>query len=502
MKSNQKRIFGLLASIVVVFLIAYVSVTQYYNKDRVKAEVEGLLEEMLPESDVAIEDIDINYGPSLVVKGKSMTSHYFEVDSFTLRLPIISLIAGGGNVEVLLRNSTLRLNSKDSKKKSSSKEVTVPSFLANSSGSFRFENLTIIYKDDSSKKDQEKKFLIDRFILKNIGLRSNAAFEIKSKVAWENKRTTFDTNLYIIGSFNVAQYIQKKKLPFNANFKLNDIAINGNKGVLTTVNGRLGFSLDSEGVMVGGAEAFHQNSNIQLEGKFGNNTLDLKKISFHLEGNELAPLSKAILEVNQPKKALVDGVGKLLWSESRFEPDMNLTFSSLMMPYGTGMSPLSGEFKGNHREFSLYAYGPMGEGKINLETKAEFNKTTEESFHKLVSSLNINLIFDDATIETASLFKDFPLKKLTRDEEGNYVLLPPVTINIEAKNSLLKGIPVEGFIKIEAREDKIKASGKGNLWNFSENIKVKSSGLYRKNKKLETSTIKSLFFKDKLWKEK
>jgi len=215
------------------------------------------LETAIPNSKVQTKALDfsIGFNSSVDIKGVDITYKgrksypLVSIDNLKLRIPFWSLLFGGGKIDVVLdaprvnyiefrkgSNWERALAKKSSKpkkaavaprkkKKSTTKkesdDALIPAFFAGSEINISILNLNLEYvlRDKTNGKVE-----VEKFLLKDVGVKSITAFELKSKIdVLKNTPNHTKLDLLIIGEANLYDWIEKKSITFNSKINLKDI---------------------------------------------------------------------------------------------------------------------------------------------------------------------------------------------------------------------------------------------------------------------------------------
>lgn len=436
------------------------------------------LKSTFPNSQIEIEKLDVNYGTSIKLSGSNLKMKGFEAARFKARASLLSFITGAGYIEVLLQDSVLDISGRF--KSVSKREIQIPSYVVNSSGSARFEGLKVVYSH------HKPAYEVDRLIVKNLGLRSVAAFEIKTKASLIKG---LSSDNYVFGTIDLNHYLEKKILPIKAEVKVNSINWRGNKNALSTVTASTDIQLNESGYLKGNIQLKHQGSTAKLQGDFKEGKLNISKFEAEIMGEDFNPLFIKGNLPRQPKLSKLNLSGSLFWSENNFKPVVKGLLSTWNIKLFDETVGVSGEVAFENKGFKTDLKTGSGGGKqeIICQSRLDFD---EEALHKAISDFNCDLKLVEGEIE------NFQLKKLLlslKDEEGHFIRLPKGKVNLVSEDALFRRHPVSG--KLSLNVSNVDLALKGELKSdqelvvkIDERIKVYEDELKRKGSLIVSGT--------------
>ena len=244
------------------------------------------IEKVFPNMKASIGEFNVEFGQSLELKtnnlkiGLKKEATLFEVKELVVKVPLFSILLGGGNVEVDIQNPRFYMNKENWAKGIANRktkelidvekpeELLLPAFLANSTVAVRFNHLDILH--------DEKVTTINKFVIKNLGLNANAAYELKSD--------------FIVGSIGVEEYIENQKIPFKTSYRLDGVKVKGQDEVFPRINGNIDGVLEKEGSIKIKNSLRLDRSNLKHEVRIDNKKVEIAGIQGSLALNELNPL--------------------------------------------------------------------------------------------------------------------------------------------------------------------------------------------------------------------
>lgn len=230
MKPN--KVFLIILSVFITFGVLlggiYFYVSKVLTPENVRDLITQNLKETFPKAKVEVGEVDFKFGTSIdfIIKKINIetTEPMASVSDAKLRIPVWSILKGGGVVEVEINgpqffwskvkksesNWAQAMNASNPSKSTTSVPVILPAFLATS-------RLNIKMKDSKFKyylSDSEKgAFLISKFLIKELGLENPAAFEIDTAIVMQKDSLgELTANMLIIGEADLHRFISEGKL--------------------------------------------------------------------------------------------------------------------------------------------------------------------------------------------------------------------------------------------------------------------------------------------------
>lgn len=471
---NKKRKELVLLGVILLLLLggAFIGFTQYYNQEKIKQVFLDSLKSTFPASNIDLGELKVNYGTSIKVSGKSFSTENFKVEEFQAKASLLSFITGAGYVEVLLKDSTFDLTQgKDPKM---ANEIQVPAFVVNSSGSVRFEGLEVIHHKEKAP------IKIERLILKNLGLRSVAAFEVKSNSSYIEG---LQSENYVFGSLDLKQYLEKKVLPINAELKINNPVWKGQKGLLPTVNGNLDIEVTESGDVKGKVKLKQQSSNVELSGTLSNGELKVESFKATLQGEDFNPLFISKSLPRQVKSSLIEASGSLLWNDKSFQPKLKLSLSQWNTRLGRFEGSVNGDVSYEDKKLAFDTFLNEANQVRALSCKTDLNLEKKE-FQKAFSNYDCLLNLEKGEIQKID-FKE--MMHALKNKKGELIRLPSGRLKIKALETIFRNHSLEGEVNVKTSEAKIELKGQIKSENnlkisLDEEISVFEDELRRKGK--------------------
>ncbi len=240
--------------------LAYYASTLITPEEIRRVAVEQL-QMAFPKSKIEIGKLNLRFGFSTRLEIETFSIKPLEgektlvsVENFFVRIPLWSIITGGGTIEVSLTSPMVHyedltgLSNWDkardvipSKKKAAPKasesasnentnqelkteDLIIPAFIANSVVDLKVKDLKLSY----ALKDSAGDFVISRLIFKNVSLKAASGFEIDSKFNLDlasGEKVSFST--LVIGEFRLEQLLQKEDFTIASMIKIENLSAPG-----------------------------------------------------------------------------------------------------------------------------------------------------------------------------------------------------------------------------------------------------------------------------------
>ena len=226
-------------------MVLLVGCVFYYASHRINGEelrkfMISSLEDVFPYARVDMGEVDLKFGSSLnlVAHGLSLTlveekpaypSELFKIERVGIEIPLGVLLGLEQSITVNLDGALvnfLRSGGKNNWQKAyqggakgsppsgpAGKTAMAPAFLTNGKINIKFTDTRLNYNLDEKQKGE---VLINYFRVNNLGIESNAAYELKSDLFLKFSRQAVDMELSLIGQFSPSEFIRQGVLKTTA----------------------------------------------------------------------------------------------------------------------------------------------------------------------------------------------------------------------------------------------------------------------------------------------
>ncbi len=256
MQSSKK--IKIVISIVLLFsaligAVIYMA-SKKLNPEELSALVVTEVEKVIPNSKVSTSGVDLSLGLlatslnlrefDIKLKGK-VSSPLFKVKKLSLKIPIWSIFFGGGKVTLSIddpvinyeeypklsnwelafkqekKKATKSQKKSDEKQKSGDEQIVIPGFLASSLIDVEVRRMMVNYSlRDKSSGDLS----VEKFLLKDVGVASTTAFELKSHIAvLKNTDNQMELDLLLIGESKLMDWINKGEINLKSSLAVRNI---------------------------------------------------------------------------------------------------------------------------------------------------------------------------------------------------------------------------------------------------------------------------------------
>ena len=463
---------------VFVFILLFLGSLFYYAYQKVNGEelrkfMISSLEEAFPHAKVNVGEVKLKFRSSLnlSVEGLSLTldgtgnsqSKLFDIQEMGVEIPLLSVLGFEQNITINLGSSYINFAQskgvsnwseavQQTQESAPSRTAMAPTFLANGKFNLKFTDTHLSYDLENIQKGE---VLVEYFRVNNLGMNSDAAYELKSDISLKFSKQIVNMGLSLIGEFSPSEFIRQGILKTTSiltihkmYFPLQDISVPGFK---TDIK----FDLSNTGDITAKLATVLNNKN-----RFSA-LLKTRDEEFSVEDIDLVVYLDELLNVLKmdiPSLRVGDGrielKGDILLGE-RFRP--NITF--LLGPqvkYSYNNELFSGEVKGKYQGRSL-VLGVSAKGLkgslygdffIDIDVgRQPMVLSRLEPFKLLVMANDLVLPVD---FIQNMLYADAEPEK----SEKKMFLLPKGTVDFNLKNISLGGNPLSltGGITIDSRD--------------------------------------------------
>ena len=545
-KKSTMKIALVLALLFVILAGGLVFVaSKKLNPQELRKLLIAQVETSLPNSKVEASEVDLSLGifsSSLKLSKfqidlkNSKQSPIFKVNNLSVRVPIWAIVFGGAKIVIDIEGPELNYietkkssnilalmkeDSKNSSHKSSStvknkvdksekakkdqsldaKNLILPGFVASSNIDIKITNMKIAYK---LKDSTTGKLLIERTLLKDLGLSTTTAFEIKSSIdLFENSEKSINLKLLVIGETKLQDFFNRDQVSLKSSIMLRDVKT-------SLLNRDIGsISIDSDLVITKSVE-ISGNIKVLLEQRdfvsFAINknkkNLALKNIKSRLPLLELSELvlKPGALPVRFDKNhfLVVEGDVNIL---PEIHPSITLSLKKPLVidgGFAEVSSVLNGKYEGS--SFSLVLDNNFWSGKAIVDISGEadlndFNISKMAPVNTQVQVRDIVIpqeIFKIAKVEKDSkaIGKPKPSSgKAVRASEKKREKLPKLPLAFDYstvfENININGANLKGKLQASGRNDLIRISSKDLMidkggMNFSMETRILDYALKNK----------------------
>jgi len=489
-----------LASTFTILLVSvYIYISTQLDAEEIRITTIKKIEENFPHLRVNLGELSLEFGQSIILKTDNLElktesdESLFKVKKANFKIPVFSILLGGGNIEVDITSPVLfyeysdkvslwekALKDNTAKKLIEIKEVEeyiLPAFLANSTLAIRLHDSEIVYK----KNDLIKRSIINKLVVKNLGVNSNAAYEIKSNLSYpmsESKTLNFHT--FIVGSINFMDYLESKTLPIKSSYKLENIGIEGHGDSIPMITGNIEILLNEKGEM-------NLKNSLRLEKTTLKHDLVLNASEFkvnELSGkvilSEFSPILMALDTPLKIREGEVDFKGTIQGDEKGYigKVDINVNEMKGSLP-GTEFTAL-GNLSLSNQEMALTSTVKLYEGTLNAESQMNYNINDKGSLENKIKDLKSKIKVEGVKLKSEDL-KGF----FSYHNDGIFLLpffliLPNSTSSIELENSTLDQKKLTADISTQVNGSRLKVDKFKINYDQGE-MKGKISGLHYKD---------------------
>lgn len=522
----------------IVFIISTIGGTLFFisqkiNPELIKAETIKIIESSLPGSSVSIGEVTYSLGTDVNLNIKNFDLSHNKKSLFILKqinvdIPLLSILAGGGVIDVEGLNPELTFNqnngqnnweailpkstpkSVDAEKKQEKHSIQVPGFIENSKLNFKLKDFLLNASVDGNKTN----IVLSKFSIKNLNFTKTTVLEVVSSVEYQlNKEQQLSTSVKLVGEIELKKIIEDQKLVSTFVISSKDsIFLNTDKnislpnfeakikteGKLSQLNSKIELTL---------GEILRFSSDVILN----KSDVSVDKLDGSLNLSSLTDFAKDKANVSLPvkvssEKGKIFFGGSLLYKGQRLIPNIKVeTKDNLLVTYDDIdlNIKLNGSLINENLQIENILGVYQGEVKNSISTKIDINALPKSLKSMSLIQMNTdisNLILKEETLQ-GLLYSKISPKETNNDQrinEKNKVILPKVNIDVRGKNNKIgstnfaisSSTKVKGNIidleKLEIRLDKGKVLGKAkttieDTHNIKTNLSMNLNDIHLKS---------------------
>jgi len=496
------------------------------NLAEIKRKIIETSELILPGSSLKIGNIEYSIGSALNLKlatfeltSKKSNEILLFIEEVRVRVPILSIIASGGNIDVFAKNSNLKMirNQKvtnwmeilpELKEGAEKNKISfdIPSFIHRSKINLRFSHTKLLIKNES---EDDLNINIPKFIVKNLNLIKPSAFEFESKLVIPiGVENSLNTNMQLVGEFSLKDILENHAFIIDSTYKLEDTVLSKNALEMPLIKGKIKLNAKNETLLA---------SLSSTVGNFidTNATISLNNLMTEITDIKmLINLSETINYFNKDKLKKVLNVGKeslILAGDIRVEKKSNKMVPNIEFKLSDSIdlniSPfpninIGGKGTLNDQKLTILSESTFLNGKTNIQLNGEFDLN---HFPLKITDLNLFNIevksqdheFTKNDIQKI-IYHKYQFRHDEMDEEKDF-LFPKINMHLTANNILVNNSKFKMTTNIVSEKNKIKVNNailegiSGKMVLNSEFIAKSNEDMKIKNKLELQNTDMSLF---------
>lgn len=486
MTKSMKAIVSVIVGVIFLTVLGvYIYVSTKLDTNELRVTTIHKIEKYFPNLKAEIGDLNLEFGQSIELNSNLLKisnkdeEELLEIRNISLKVPLFSILLGGGNIEVDIYDPKIYVEKdkshsswteglKGNKAKDlfhfeSPEEVVIPAFLVNSTLALRFHNSEILVKDLEN--NSERKTLVSKFVIKNVGVNSNAAFELKSDFYFKlRNKDSLQFHSFLVGSINLSEYLRSQKLPIKSTYKLEKIAIKEGGELVPMLRGSIDATVDNTGALTLSNSLRGERSTIKHKFSMNKNGIkfgDIKATIFLSELNPILaylnfPLDVKLGELNISGDFSADKLGYYpMLTASINNVEGKLTDSDYSSNIELKLDKESAEVKG---QANLY------DGSVTWESHLIYQLNENTALDRRIKSLDTTIKMADLKLSSDSLRRIILRNERFKDPDSTNILLPLFfvlpnsRVNAELVNSKFdnKSMSFEAKIKTNKGMSQIK----------------------------------------------
>lgn len=510
MEISKKNIFlgTFIAVVVSILLGGYLYFDSYLEDEKIKRIISNKIEEVFPGGKVSFSLDRVSLRSSIYTKISNLElklkrepqgPSLLEISSLTAKIPLWSILLGGGNVEISIKEPKINFLKKNKvsnwslasdknsiksdvlvnkNKDEEKKNISLPAFIINSTLALRIQNLEINHSDHSGPNPvANNKVLIEKLVLKNLGITSNAAFEVETSISKDFFQKKLSFRLVAVGSVGVEEFLRKSELKLKSNIRFMDVFVEGGSGYPTIVS-NLDANLNREGTLQGKVQFISEQSSLKFNFVKKAESLNLDNINGEFDYASIINFLdlKKEKRLRSLQKASVTG-SFLIDSNGDLTPKLQAKLISLSSNFGG--SNLIGDFdiSVSEKDFNLSGSGKVFDGEFNLTSKGKLKVNEDLPLDKKLSAVLSDVKLKNIVIPQGKF--DSLRMAFKRDEDN--ILYPEAQLSFDLDNANIMQEMING----------------GGILKFKGNrVSLRSTTLLTKEGKLTVDAELIIFKRD------
>lgn len=527
MKSKLKIILISVFSLsVVLFGGAIYYVSQKVNSEEIRELTIKQIQNTFPAAKVELGKFDLSLGTRIKLTADNLNISYptkrksynmLSVKDLTVKVPIWSILTGGGSIDVNLdspkvgyyelKNGTnWSLSTKGGKKKTApvkpstktkkeeskaksveANQLVIPAFIANSNVNLRLKNILLDYAMKPKTKGTVE---INKFIVTNLGLKSKAAFELDSKIILGQKKASdVSFRSLIIGEFSLSEFLKNNKIDSNIVLKISDVFLKDSNLKLPLLKNNIEFSMNG-GNISGNVKTNFEKSTLGFDYSVGGSKVLVSNLKSDIKLQDLLNIANDPTLPVSAKSASLNLGGGVSIKNSVITPNLSIDMKNPLTVNHQGLNAdviMSGSVKGS--KTNLKVSTSVLEGVIDLLVATNFNLNSKKPVQSRlkntvvsvdISSVNItkqmlqDIIYapkkEDSNTSNEEASKTASSSKAKEPQKkGTAFVLPNAKINLNWNKVKVGTEETKGLVKVNVNNNVIKTNkytinfGKGTI---------------------------------------
>ena len=426
-----KIILGAMASVTLITFIAlFFVVKSKVNSEEIRKVAIEEIQKVFPNAKVQLGKLELGIGTSV-----SLTADQFAISQFfnkkehdllkvkdlKVRIPILSILTGGGAIDVIMDSPHINyLEMKDNniwavamkEKKGKKKKgktsprpvenkkgaespgaevLVVPAFIANSTVNLKLTDILVKYRLASSQRGEVR---ISKFLVKQLGLESPAAYEIASKMDLnldKTEKASFET--LIIGGFNLKNFLEKGQVSSKVHIKLSDFNFTKMPFIVPDITSDINLDIFKTGAVNGKVKTEFKDSSLNLDFTLSGSRIEIKNIKTALLFSDIVGILNDKTMPVSGNKTKIFLSGGLKINDGKLFPALNFDVNpgiSIKANDQVMIATAKGNYSGKNISLSsnIKAFG----GDIVAKLKTVFDLNSKQTaLHKRIPSYNVNV---------------------------------------------------------------------------------------------------------------
>ncbi len=509
MQSSKK--IKILILVIVLFFGAmgtlFFVASKKLNPEELSVLIIEQVENAIPNSKVTTQSVDLSLGLlstsldlkqfNIVLNNKKMTP-LFKVEALSLKIPLWSILFGGGKITLKIDQPILDYEefqkssnweialtdkrgkkSKDSKRevsKNGTKKITkeesgsLPAFIVSSLLDVEIKGLKLSYK----LRDKSSGLVnIEKLLLKDVGLQSVTAFEIKSHIEiLKNTANETKLDLLLIGETKISDFLKNNELKLKTNLSLRKVHNASLKRDISSLQVNTLMTVKKSGDVNGDFKVILEEREA-LSGKITKSEALTKiedlKVSLNIKSlaEIVVDLNKLPIQLSGDENFELGGkleLGKVI------KPFLNFSINKPIGISQAGVSisnNVSGQINDKSTNVNIDSTLFKGKSRLNVVVPGNITQIKPEQLPKIDVKLSVRdivapqkyfeFVYKNKTEETTTNApaKEEKAPKETVAKPIEQLSPLPVDLTVDLQNINVNEVIVAGLLNVEAGKEKV-----------------------------------------------
>lgn len=500
MNKLLKIVLGLAVFLVIILGGLFFYVSTKINPEEIKKITIEMISKSLPGASVDIKNVDYSIGASIKVAVsnidlslKNKKSKLFNVDKINIKIPILSILTGGGTVDLSIdgpntyfteisktkNNWVMALPQDKTPKKalqeskdSSKSSFELPKFVENSKVTVRINDLNFYYGPFQKNESHIK---VNKIILKNINLQSSTAFEVVSAINYSlDKDKKFQTNLKVVGEVDVGQFLREQTIKAKILADLENLKLSGLPVKIPNLENKIDVFIDKDGkidskINIKASNLLEASTKVSL-GKSElilselSTVINLKNLNSYLD--ESLKSSLKVVDLSQ-SSVEINGSAKVNLVKLAINPRLNIQIKDAISLSVVKDIPIQAKLNASivNNKINVKVINELLSGIVTSEVNTKLDLLNISSDLKKLNPIDVKILATNLKVSKAFIQSNFYKNNVKKSQvtsnakvikqPAKKIILPKVNISLDGKNIFIEDKEVSFNSKIYSYNDEI-----------------------------------------------